>query len=897
MSGHQQPPLTPHFQSQEQQQQQPSYRESYDNSSLARTPTTQGGVSHQQQLQPPTLPSMASFCHPSHGPLPPQERQSMRLAYPSHSHQHSGSSHQQQQRDYHYYPQHGQSQGQGPPHLSSTVISPVSVTTRLAPNGPANGMGQAQPIINTSNNNNSSMVSGSSNSGSSSITSAGAIGAPSHASHVQPIQRDKRDQRDQRDQHMHMSHQIQHSHPPSYKHDYKMVSSHLGPILPSSSGSSGVGGMGPASTGMHHSLQQSPLLQQPIQHRDHREPREQYYSHINGGGNSNSNISSSNQQQKQQASLPSMHHSPTRGHMHPQPIHSYPREQQQQHDRHHTAVLSPLQPQPMQYHSSPHMSHHPSMSMQQQPPPPLAVHQQQQQQQYHSHPHHMQHQVPYHKMQQQQQQPSLQQQSSLQQQQQQQQQQQHHVPPHEYQQRQQQSVHHHHQQQQTHYQLEHRKSFSGSSSAMAPMNDVVRRGSFDDRHEPIYNQAPHPAPESSSSVSMPPASLSTTATTPITVTTAPSISAAIAVSSTATPPLPSASAAYVEPAASTLDPPVTVSESIPLQSAAPNQRQKPLVQKQKGGAASDSLIPLAAMAHSQSLPPPSQPQPQQEQQQPQQKKPAPPKPKSPVPTAPRRPIGRPRGSTSVKAEAAQHVPVPAPTPPAAVPQHGASPDQFSEMSDESDRSDAEMTFEQIQKDMHHGEVDKRLQKLESYFSDNKNEIYEDKIDSFLRETKELRLGTHPDFMGELRILEEERDAALRAAELFRDYELECAQRIYQLEYDTSLAEYTTEKAGLGEKMLQELYEKKRKLKEERDGFDVSNDATLEVTKSIGIRKAARLNPGRSDDQRKVGKRSKVSSGPVLVFQLKDHEIYEDLGNLRRNVNVRKAAANYKNRKQ
>ncbi|KAJ1342137.1 hypothetical protein BSLG_003264 [Batrachochytrium salamandrivorans] len=427
---------------------------------------------------------------------------------------------------------------------------------------------------------------------------------------------------------------------------------------------------------------------------------------------------------------------------------------------------------------------------------------------------------------------------------------------------------------------------------------------------------------------MPPASLSTTATTPITVTTAPSISAAIAVSSTATPPLPSASAAYVEPAASTLDPPVTVSESIPLQSAAPNQRQKPLVQKQKGGAASDSLIPLAAMAHSQSLPPPSQPQPQQEQQQPQQKKPAPPKPKSPVPTAPRRPIGRPRGSTSVKAEAAQHVPVPAPTPPAAVPQHGASPDQFSEMSDESDRSDAEMTFEQIQKDMHHGEVDKRLQKLESYFSDNKNEIYEDKIDSFLRETKELRLGTHPDFMGELRILEEERDAALRAAELFRDYELECAQRIYQLEYDTSLAEYTfchlfpswaslsfylineltlstlrcgvtiyRPKAGLGEKMLQELYEKKRKLKEERDGFDVSNDATLEVTKSIGIRKAARLNPGRSDDQRKVGKRSKVSSGPVLVFQLKDHEIYEDLGNLRRNVNVRKAAANYKNRKQ
>ena len=36
----------------------------------------------------------------------------------------------------------------------------------------------------------------------------------------------------------------------------------------------------------------------------------------------------------------------------------------------------------------------------------------------------------------------------------------------------------------------------------------------------------------------------------------------------------------------------------------------------------------------------------------------------------------------------------------------------------------------------------------------------------------------------------EKESAIRQAELFRDYQLECANRLYQLEYENSVSEYT-----------------------------------------------------------------------------------------------------------
>eukprot|EP00842_Homolaphlyctis_polyrhiza_P000168 jgi/Hompol1/1151/HPOL_004470-RA len=206
----------------------------------------------------------------------------------------------------------------------------------------------------------------------------------------------------------------------------------------------------------------------------------------------------------------------------------------------------------------------------------------------------------------------------------------------------------------------------------------------------------------------------------------------------------------------------------------------------------------------------------------------------------------------------------------------------------------------------------RLERLNRSFWEHRDELYQEKIELFRQEIRDIQKGVHPDYLESLAILEQESKATILQAQLFRDYEQECAQRVYQLEHETSIQEYTAEKEGLLEKMLGDLEDRKRKLKEERDSFDLGNDASLETNKG-GPRKNTRHTllsggggtgsgtgsgangtgaQGKGDEPRK-GKRGRIEKGPVLVFQLKDHEIYDDLGLLRRNTNARKAANVYK----
>ncbi|KAI8927180.1 Sds3-like-domain-containing protein [Entophlyctis helioformis] len=213
--------------------------------------------------------------------------------------------------------------------------------------------------------------------------------------------------------------------------------------------------------------------------------------------------------------------------------------------------------------------------------------------------------------------------------------------------------------------------------------------------------------------------------------------------------------------------------------------------------------------------------------------------------------------------------------------------------------DEDYAQDTAKKDRRQRELHENLNRLDRSFLEHKDEIFHEKINAFKSETREIQQGIHPEYLEAFSMLERERDLAIKQAELFRDYELECAQRIYQLEYEASLAEFNAERDGLREKMLQELDEKKRKLKDDRDSFDVSNDASLENMKAVvGTRKATRQTVQRVEEQQKKEKRRKAPNGPVLVFQLKDHEIYDDLGVLRRvggltHNTSRKAGQGYK----
>ncbi|KAJ3220379.1 hypothetical protein HDU67_000046 [Dinochytrium kinnereticum] len=181
------------------------------------------------------------------------------------------------------------------------------------------------------------------------------------------------------------------------------------------------------------------------------------------------------------------------------------------------------------------------------------------------------------------------------------------------------------------------------------------------------------------------------------------------------------------------------------------------------------------------------------------------------------------------------------------------------------------------KEKRHKVFCERLEALSRDFVDNKEKIYFEKLAQIRQELKEILEGTHEEYEERVAILESERQAAVRQAELYRDYQLECAERLFESERESCLQEFT----GLRDKILSNLDEKKRKLREDRENFIITNEISLDAQKAIGTRKATRALTAKQPDERKEKRRKTNSSTPVLPFQLKESEVFEDLNFLRR----------------
>ena len=120
---------------------------------------------------------------------------------------------------------------------------------------------------------------------------------------------------------------------------------------------------------------------------------------------------------------------------------------------------------------------------------------------------------------------------------------------------------------------------------------------------------------------------------------------------------------------------------------------------------------------------------------------------------------------------------------------------------------------------------------------------------------------------------------IRVAELFRDYQLSIAETLYKAEVDQCIEEYKTEKEGLKAKIMQGIEDKKRRLRDDRDNFDINNES--EVQRNQTNKRATRMTATKVvTDESKKGKRPGRSTA-VLGFMLKEHEIYDDMAVFRK----------------
>ena len=134
-------------------------------------------------------------------------------------------------------------------------------------------------------------------------------------------------------------------------------------------------------------------------------------------------------------------------------------------------------------------------------------------------------------------------------------------------------------------------------------------------------------------------------------------------------------------------------------------------------------------------------------------------------------------------------------------------------------------------------------------------------------------GSHPEFVNRLHDLERERDESIEKANMWRDYQLQCAEAMYKTETEQAEQEYMvgfvwlgwggmvevsptitshpitlyditshriashppthplppplqSEKMGLREKMLAQIEERRKKLREDRDTLAIDNGTIL-----------------------------------------------------------------------
>lgn len=120
------------------------------------------------------------------------------------------------------------------------------------------------------------------------------------------------------------------------------------------------------------------------------------------------------------------------------------------------------------------------------------------------------------------------------------------------------------------------------------------------------------------------------------------------------------------------------------------------------------------------------------------------------------------------------------------------------------------------------ETVERLARLDHELVEHKERIYEDKLASLRAELIQIQQGTHSDFLDMMAEYEAERDQLMENSRMYREYQLAAADKLLRTETRQAEDEYKSEKQGLRDKMLQQLEEKRQKLKEDKDNLDISN---------------------------------------------------------------------------
>lgn len=158
----------------------------------------------------------------------------------------------------------------------------------------------------------------------------------------------------------------------------------------------------------------------------------------------------------------------------------------------------------------------------------------------------------------------------------------------------------------------------------------------------------------------------------------------------------------------------------------------------------------------------------------------------------------------------------------------------------------------------------------------------------------MREGTHPEYEERLQQLIDKRKQTLEKARLYRDYRLECVEKMFDAETRQVEEDYLAEKQGLKEQMLADMDERRKKLKEDFESFDITSDAAMDGNPRYHPQRKLRARQ-KEDTEVKV-KKTKVTVRPSVSARLAENEINDDLAEIGKVSPIRKLVPSHHKKK-
>jgi len=172
-----------------------------------------------------------------------------------------------------------------------------------------------------------------------------------------------------------------------------------------------------------------------------------------------------------------------------------------------------------------------------------------------------------------------------------------------------------------------------------------------------------------------------------------------------------------------------------------------------------------------------------------------------------------------------------------------------------------------------------MSKIEKEFSDLRDKLFEEKLQALKKEYEQVQKDGHPEQLKKIQELEQQKISKITSSDLWKQYQLNNINSMYEAEKRQAEDEFKSEKEELKRRLLNEIIDKQRKLEEEKSSMSLEDGSETRSNFTRKLRRRAYEPTPTAASANQLRKKHT----PQINYTLKESEIMEDLYSIRRGL--------------